>query len=197
MRVVITGGQGQVARALAANAPSAWEVSTLTRQELDITDARSIHDAMKRNNPSLVVNAAAYTAVDKAETDEEAAFLVNGQGVANLTEICASIDARLVHFSTDFVFNGNQSRPYRRDDKPAPRSVYGKSKLSGELEALKLPANLVIRTAWVYGHSGANFVKTMLRLMGERQEVRVVSDQIGTPTHAQSLARAMVTPHAE
>jgi dTDP-4-dehydrorhamnose reductase len=193
VKVLIAGAGGQVGRALQATAPEWAEVTALERRELDITDTASVRRAIETTAPEVVINAAAYTAVDRAESDEEHAFRVNGAGVAALAQVCAERSARLVHLSTDYVFDGEQSRPYRIDDKPSPRSVYGRSKLAGEDAALGYQRNLVLRSAWIYGHDGRNFVTSMLRLLAERDEVRVVADQRGTPTHARSLAAAIWT----
>lgn len=191
MKVLIAGAGGQVGQALLAGAPAAIEAIGCSRHELDIADPLSARRALERVAPAVVVNAAGYTAVDRAEAEPEQAFRANGSGVADLAAICAERGIRLVQLSTDFVFDGSSSRPYRTDDPPGPLSVYGKSKLAGETAALSDPRNLVIRTAWVYSVSGTNFVNTMLRLMRERDELPVIADQIGTPTHARSLAGAV------
>jgi dTDP-4-dehydrorhamnose reductase len=191
MKCLVTGGGGQLGRALAETRPEGIELSTLTRAQFDIADPAAMRRVMDEFSPDIVINTAAYTAVDRAESESEAAFRINAEAVGLLTQECASREARLVHFSTDFVFDGSLSRPYRTDDSTAPQGAYGASKLAGECAVLaNLPANLVVRTAWVYAAEGANFARTMLRLMAERDEVRVVSDQVGTPTHALSLARA-------
>lgn len=190
MRVLITGSGGQVGRALLANAPAGFEAIGLTRSGLDISDASSVRGAVRDHRPALVINAAAYTAVDRAETEEAEAFRVNAEAVATLAEECAAQAATLIHFSTDFVFDGSQGRPYTPDDQTAPLGAYGRSKLAGEAATLAHSRNLVIRTGWVYGNEGHNFVRTMLRLLSEKEELRVVCDQIGTPTHTRSLAHA-------
>jgi dTDP-4-dehydrorhamnose reductase len=190
VKVLVTGASGQVGRALAETVPPGWQVSTPGRAELDITDPAALRRSLEQASPDIVINAAAYTAVDRAERESEAAYRVNAMGVEQLVQACAARSLRLVHFSTDFVFDGALSRPYLPDDRPAPQSAYGKSKLAGERAAQTLAAALIVRTGWVYGAHGANFVKTMLRLMAEQEEVRVVADQVGTPTHAHSLAAA-------
>lgn len=190
MRALITGAGGQVGRALAATAPQGWDVALLDRATLDIGDRDAVAAAVAEAKPDILFNAAAYTAVDKAESEVGNAERINGTAVAFLAEACRTQGARLVHFSTDFVFGGQSSTPYRPDHPTAPLGVYGRSKLAGEGHALTDPANLVIRTAWVYGTEGANFVRTMLCLMGERDKIRVVADQVGTPTHTLSLAQA-------
>ena len=191
MRALVTGAGGQLGQALLATVPAQTEASGFTRAKLDIGDPAALRREIERVAPDVVINAAAYTAVDRAESEEAQAFRVNATGVVNLAEACAERKVRLVHISTDFVFDGGHSRPYRPADETAPQSIYGKSKLAGETAALSAPGNLVVRTAWVYGNHGQNFVRTMLRLMRERKELRVVADQIGTPTHTRSLAWAI------
>ncbi len=190
MRALVTGAGGQVGRALVRHAPAGIEVIAADRQRLDITDAQATREAIAALRPALVLNAAAHTAVDQAEGEPERAHAVNADAVATLAQACADAGARLVHFSTDFVFDGARSTPYPPEAEPCPLGVYGASKLAGERAALAHPANLVIRTAWVYAAGAANFVATMLRLMAEREELRVVCDQIGTPTHAAALAQS-------
>lgn len=190
MKILVTGGNGQVGKALAASSPQGWDVALMGRDMLDIADFDAARAAIEAVAPDVLINAAAYTAVDRAESDAENADRINGAAVANLADACAARDVRLVHYSTDFVFDGLSSRSYSPDDRPAPLSVYGRSKLAGETAAAAGAANLVLRTSWIYAAGGANFVSTMLRLMAERDEVRVVADQVGTPTHALSLARA-------
>lgn len=190
MKCLVTGGGGQLGRALIDTRPAGMRLSAPVRAQLDISDPEAVRQALKEFSPDIVINAAAYTAVDRAESEPAAAFRINAEAVDLLTRECASRDIGLVHFSTDFVFDGAQATPYRLDDKPAPQGTYAASKLAGEQAALAGSANLVVRTAWVYSAQGANFVLTMLRLMAERDEVRVVADQVGTPTHALSLAGA-------
>lgn len=177
-------------RALLANVPEDFDAIGLTRSECDISDRASVRGVMQDFAPAMVINAAAYTAVDRAESEEAQAFRINAEGVETLAEECAARAATLVHFSTDFVFDGSQGRPYTPDDQAAPLGAYSRSKLAGEAAALARSPNLVIRTGWVYGTEGHNFVRTMLRLLSEKEELRVVSDQIGTPTHTRSLASA-------
>jgi dTDP-4-dehydrorhamnose reductase len=190
MRVVITGSHGQVGSALVDLVPAGVQVAALSRSELDITDPAALADVLERLQPDWLLNAAAYTAVDRAESDEKCAFRINSGAVDQLATAASKRGIRMVHFSTDFVFNGTQSHPYSPAAAVAPISVYGRSKRAGEQAALNHAGNLVLRTAWVYSSTGANFVNTMLRLMSERESLGVVSDQLGTPTHAASLARA-------
>lgn len=192
MKVLIAGADGQLGRALVATAPAGATVAARSRSRLDLADAESIAAAIAAEAPDLVLNAAAYTAVDRAEQEPALAMAVNGVGAGKLAAAAAAAGARIVHVSTDFVFDGTASSPYAPAAPTSPLGVYGESKLAGEAAVLAAaPAALIVRTAWVYAATGANFLRTMLRLMAERDEVRVVDDQIGTPTHADSLARAI------
>jgi dTDP-4-dehydrorhamnose reductase len=169
------------------------DVVACDRAMLDVTSPESVQAALDDASPHVVVNCAAYTAVDAAETDEETAFLVNADGPDLLARWCADHGARLVHVSTDYVFAGRASTPYDEDTAVAPRSAYGRSKAAGERAVLSSGADaFVVRTAWIYGAVGGNFVKTMARLATERDTVRVVDDQIGSPTWSLHLARGLV-----
>jgi dTDP-4-dehydrorhamnose reductase len=191
MKALITGSAGQVGRALLASAPGGVQTAAFSRSALDIADPAAIQRVIESEAPAVVINTAAYTAVDRAESEPEQAFQVNASAVAAIAESCSNHGIKLVHLSTDFVFDGLSSLPYRPQDRTAPQSAYGRSKLAGETAALADPRNLVIRTAWVYGNHGQNFVKTMLRLMSQKDELRVVADQVGTPSYALSLAQAV------
>lgn len=186
MKLLITGAGGQLGQALQAVVPGDVDVVAAPSAALDIGDADAVAAYVEAIRPDLLINAAAYTAVDKAEGDADAAFRINGEAVGYLSRAAAASGARFVHVSTDFVFDGEAGRPYAPDAPTAPLGVYGTSKLRGEQQAGE--GALIVRTAWVYGSLGANFVRTMLRLMAERDELRVVADQIGTPTWASSLA---------
>lgn len=192
-RILITGAEGQLGRALLHTAPAGADVLALDISQLDITDAAAVRLRCDDHAPSVIVNAAAYTAVDHAENEAELAYAVNRDGVRHLADAAARIDARLIQISTDFVFGGDQARPYGRSDRPNALGIYGASKLAGEKAVRSSDAKkwLILRTAWVYAATGRNFVNTMLRLMREGRSVRVVDDQIGTPTWATSLARAV------
>lgn len=189
MKVLVTGANGQVGRALQATAPAGAELHPTDLPEFDICDAAAVDAFVAALAPALIVNAAAYTAVDKAESEEALALRINADAVANLAAAARANGARLVHISTDFVFDGSSGSPYRPDSQPAPLSVYGRTKLAGEHAAGD--DALILRTSWVYAAEGGNFVRTMLRLMAERDEVRVVADQVGTPTFATGIAEAI------
>lgn len=192
MKVLVAGSGGQLGRALAATAPPGVMLVAPPEADFDITNAAQVASVVTAAAPDLVINAAAWTAVDRAETEEAAALAVNATAVGHLAAAAAAAGAGFIHISTDFVFDGTSPLPYRPDAVPSPVSAYGRTKLAGEhLAAAHHTAPLIVRTAWVYAASGANFVRTMLRLMRERPEVRVVADQLGTPTHADSLARAL------
>ena len=193
MNVLIVGSKGQLGRALAATAPASASIVCHDVDTLDITDPDAIAAVVAQAWPDVLFNAAAYTAVDKAESEEPQALAVNATAVGHLALAARDAGARLVHVSTDFVFDGMAGVPYRPDSAPNPLSAYGRTKLAGEILAREGlgDAALIVRTAWVYAPTGGNFVRTMLRLMRERPEVRVVADQIGTPTYAPGLARAL------
>ncbi len=194
MRIVITGSDGQVGRALQASAPAHAIVVALNRQLLDITDADAVATLLARRNVDLLINAAAFTAVDRAEAEPDPAQAVNATAVGSLAAASAACGVRFVQLSTDFVFDGRSCRAYRPDDPTAPLGVYGRSKRDGELLARHShPHCLILRTAWVYAPEGRNFVATMLRLMRAGKPLRVVCDQIGTPTYAPHLAAALWT----
>lgn len=194
MKVVITGGRsGQLRWELERTVPDHVEAIFLTRELLDVTDAGAVQKVIEEHRPDIIINASAYTAVDKAESDRDAAFAVNALGVENLANTALALGARLVHVSTDFVFDGKSSSPYLIDAATRPMGVYGESKLAGEQAIQKIldRNGLIVRTSWVYSSFGNNFVKTMLRLMSERDELGVIADQVGTPTWAHGLAEML------
>jgi len=191
MKALIVGSEGQLGCGLLACAPHGIEIVAHDYDTLDITDRAAVAATVEAVRPDLIFNAAAYTAVDKAETDIDAAHAVNATAVGLLADAAGAVGARLVHVSTDFVFDGTSGIPYAPDATPNPVGVYGRTKLEGE--RLAGDSALIVRTAWVYAPTGGNFVRTMLRLMAERPEVRVVADQIGTPTYAPGLAAALWT----
>lgn len=189
MKVLVTGASGQVGRSLLATAPAHAEVTAQTRTDCNMADAASLRDTIIRERPELVFNAAAYTAVDNAESEPDLARKVNADAVGIIAQCLAEFGGRLVHVSTDFVFDGMSSQPYTPDAPRNPLSVYGATKAAGEDAAG--PGAIICRTSWVYAPGGSNFVRTMLRLMAERDELRVVDDQIGSPTSASGLAETL------
>lgn len=193
MKVLILGAAGQLGRALVRSVPERVEAVAWDRSQLDLSQTATIAAAVRSMQPAVVINASAYTAVDLAESQPQQAHAVNAEGVGALASACADQGARLVHVSTDFVFDGTLGRPYQPSDVTAPLSVYGASKVAGE-QRIAAQSNLdwsVLRTAWVYSATGKNFMLTMLRLFKERPVVRVVADQVGTPTSASSLAHCV------
>jgi dTDP-4-dehydrorhamnose reductase len=192
--LLVIGKSGQLAQALLEAPSSHFRIDARGRDALDLTDTDALAAAVRALRPAAVINASAYTAVDKAETDEAAAFALNRDAPAALARLCAEIGAPLVHVSTDYVFDGSKSAPYIETDPKAPLGVYGASKSAGEdaVHAAGCSA-AVLRTSWVYSPFGSNFVKTMLRLAGSRDSLSVVADQIGRPTSATELAAAALT----
>jgi dTDP-4-dehydrorhamnose reductase len=194
MRIAVTGRTGQVVQSLLARAEVAGvTVIPLGRPELDLAKPESVQQILGAAKPDCIVNAAAYTAVDKAETEPELAMQINGAGAGAVAAAAAALSVPLIQISTDYVFDGMAPRPWREDDPTAPLSAYGRSKLAGE-EAVMASATdwTILRTAWVYSPYGGNFVKTMLRLAETRDEIGVVSDQLGSPTSALDLADAII-----
>jgi dTDP-4-dehydrorhamnose reductase len=192
---LVTGAAGMLGRDVAqVAAASGADVTGLTRGELDITDAASVLAAARGLRPDVVVNCAGWTAVDEAESREAAALAVNGRGAANVAAACAAVGATMVQISTDYVFSGTDTQPYPEDFPPDPRTAYGRTKLAGEHAVLrKLPAaGYILRTAWLYGAHGPNFIATMIRLEGQQDQVRVVADQHGQPTWTVDVARQIV-----
>jgi dTDP-4-dehydrorhamnose reductase len=195
LKILITGANGQLGnefRTLAAGFP-AYEFIFLSREELSIADAGNVREVLLKHRPNCLVNCAAYTAVDKAETEKELAMAINAEGPGVLAEVCAELHAKFIHISTDYVFDGSSAQPYREDAPTGPINTYGITKLRGEQLVLeKNPEAIIIRTSWVYSQFGNNFVKTMMRLMKERESINVVSDQVGSPTYAADLAAAIM-----
>ncbi len=193
MKVLITGGDGQLAVALAQALPEGWQLKMAGKGELDVTLASTVRRVFDEFTPALVINAAAFTAVDRAEAEPDRAFAVNTDGARNVAECCVEYDARMLQISTDFVFDGRKSHPYVPGDAPHPLNVYGSSKREGErlvLEALGERV-AVVRTAWLYGAGGTNFVTGMLQRMRDGQSLSIVADQVGTPTWTRTLADAL------
>jgi dTDP-4-dehydrorhamnose reductase len=193
IKVLVTGGTGQVGWEVCRRAPAAGvEVVAPSRTALDITRRTQVRAALDRTIPGLVINCAAYTDVDRAEEETAAAYAVNQDGVANLAEACSRIGTALIHLSTDYVFDGTKNAPYTEDDQVAPASVYGASKAAGEAALReRLPGHVILRTAWVCGARGRNFVKSVLARVRAGEPLRVVDDQRGAPTFAADIADAV------
>ena len=197
--VTVTGANGQLGKTLRNLWPTCtlskqWQLKFFDRSELDITNTEEIEEKLSQTNTNIILNLAAYTLVDQAETDSQIAFSVNECAVKNLASWAAANDARLIHVSTDFVFDGTKREPYCPEDQVNPLGVYGASKLAGEhqLQRLLPDRNIIIRTSWLYSEHGNNFVKTMIRLMSQRDQLSVVDDQIGAPTSTRSLAELLL-----
>lgn len=189
--ILLIGTNGQVGRELNSRLPRIAEVTPLDRQRLDLTQPEEIRRAIRALHPAFIVNAAAYTAVDKAESEESLARTINAEAPAVMAEEAKKIGASLIHFSTDYVFDGSKISPYVEDDPPNPQNVYGRTKLEGE-RAIQASgaAHLIFRTAWVYATEGRNFLLTILRFATQREELRIVRDQIGAPTLSSEIATA-------
>ncbi|SDU09110.1 dTDP-4-dehydrorhamnose reductase [Halopseudomonas salegens] len=201
MKILLTGANGQLGRCLQdvlAATEHAW--LACSREQLDITNARQVQQQVSHFQPEVIINAAAWTGVDSAETHAESAWKINAEAVALLAQAANSVNARLIQVSTDYVFDGNHQQPWRETDPTRPLGVYGASKLAGEQAAAQANEHIIVRTAWVFSAYGNNFLKTMLRLAGERDELGIVADQTGTPTWAGDLAQTLVQligiPHA-
>jgi dTDP-4-dehydrorhamnose reductase len=193
MKLLLLGAAGQIGHELCRRIwPADYRIAGVDRAEVDIARLEAVADALRQERPDIVINAAAYTAVDRAESEPGRAFAVNRDGAAHVAAACRALDAPLIHYSTDYVFDGSKPGPYREEDPVEPLGVYGRSKAEGEaaIRAV-LPRHLILRTSWVFGVHGANFVKTMLRLARERDEIAVVADQTGSPTSAADIAGAI------
>jgi dTDP-4-dehydrorhamnose reductase len=193
LRVLLLGARGQVGRELQRRIPRGTQLVARDKDELDISDQGAVFETVREQSPELIINAAAYTAVDEAESDRDAAFAVNSTGARNLALAARDTTCRLVHISSDFIFDGKQGRPYRPGDEAHPLSAYGRSKLDGEEAVTSICGSsaVTVRSSWIYSEFGGNFVKTMLSLLQHRTKLGVVSDQIGCPTWAGSLAGAL------
>ena len=194
MKILVLGCKGQLGRCLNDQLVyTEHEVIYTSREQIDIADFEVTKSKILEFSPDLIINATAYTAVDKAEEDQKTANLINHLAVKNIADICNQLECWLIHVSTDYVFDGNSKVPYREDDQTNPQGAYGETKLKGEL-AIQASGckHIIIRTAWVFSEYGNNFLKTMLRLGAERNELSIVGDQIGCPTYAQDIAKAIV-----
>ncbi|APG26640.1 dTDP-4-dehydrorhamnose reductase [Syntrophotalea acetylenivorans] len=192
-KVALIGARGMLAKMVQAAAPSNFSIQGFQRPEFDLTDVDQVRRAMEEFRPQVIINCCAYTQVDRCEDEEELATRVNGEGPGYLAVVARELDATLVHVSTDYVFSGNANRPYRENDATGPMSAYGRSKLKGEQAILEsgLEKYFIVRTSWLYGPWGKNFVETILRLAAEREELRIVADQVGCPTYTGDLAEAI------
>src|SRR3990167_1815235 len=193
MKILVTGAHGQIGREICELAQHHHEVFAYPKSQLDINHPRQIEQSLSTCLPDVVINTAAYTAVDKAEQEYELAFAINREGVKNLALACKQYQIPLLHISTDYIFNGAKSFPYLEDDLASPLNIYGQSKWQGE-EALRecYQQHIILRTSWVFGQFSHNFVKTILRLASEKKELRIVSDQIGCPTAAAAIAQTLL-----
>ena len=191
MRLLVIGANGQVGCELRQSLAPLGEVIALDRAACDLARPAEVARILRAATPDIIVNAAAYTAVDRAEQEEELATLINGTAVGEIAQAARQLGALLIHYSTDYVFDGRKDAPYAEDDVPSPISAYGRSKLAGERAIAQCGGRyLIVRTSWIYAARGHNFLKTVLRLAGERDELRIVDDQIGAPTWARDLAAA-------
>ena len=195
INILVTGSNGQLGSEIQKIAPAFSELKFVYTDVdvLDITNVAAVDNFCDNNGFDFIVNCAAYTAVDKAESDLDLAYKINRDAVKNLATVASKYNATLIHVSTDYVFDGTSCRPYVEDDVINPQSAYGKTKAEGESEALKYNKSIVIRTSWLYSSFGANFVKTMMKLGSERSELKVIFDQVGTPTYAEDLATAILS----
>lgn len=192
MHILITGSNGMLGHALTAALSQQHKLTGFDRPDFDIAQLASIQSVVASHHPDLIINAAAYTDVDGCETNVDRAFAVNALGPRNLAVVCNELNIPLVHISTDYIFDGMATTPYKEWDKPNPQSIYGKSKLLGEQYVRQLcTRHYIIRTSWLFGENGKNFVATMLRLAKERDEIGVVNDQTGSPTYTKDLAKAI------
>lgn len=193
MKVLLTGANGQLGHCFQDVFPSDWSIFTADREQLDITDFNAVEAYIANHRPDAIVNAAAYTAVDRAEDEYEVAYKVNVIGAENLAILAKKYHAKLIHISTDYVFDGNKNFPYLETDLTHPINVYGKTKRKGELAVLQHESNaIVIRTSWVFSEYGNNFVKTMLKLAATRTELSIINDQLGCPTYAGDIANIII-----
>ena len=192
MKILITGSNGMLGHDLIEALKDNHELVLTTSRTLDITDKEQVFDFISQNKPDIVINSAAYTDVDGCEENQDLAYGINGEGVKNLAFACREADSALLHISTDYIFNGENTRPWVEDDEIGPISVYGKSKLKGEQAILEiLDKFFIVRTAWLYGINGRNFPKTMLELAENHSQITVVYDEVGTPTYTPDLANAI------
>ncbi len=194
-KILVTGGEGQLARAIQKAAADNPKIVLVSRKDLDITDREAMHSYLKKHTPEVLINTAAYTQVDAAESNGDMAYDINAEAVKNIAEACKEHNCKLIHISTDYIFDGNAKTPYKESQKTNPITLYGKSKLAGENYIFEsgLTDFAIVRTSWLYSNFGHNFYKTMLRLVTSKTEISVVDDQLGSPTYAVHLAEALLT----
>lgn len=192
MKILVTGATGQLGREIIKQFTRNHDVIGYGKEELDITNLEQVISLMKKGRPDAIIHTAAYTAVDECETNKLKAIEVNALGAANVAKAASDIDAKMFHISTDYVFSGRKQKPYVEEDPPDPISMYGLSKYTGELLVQHiLPSSTIIRTSWLYGHNGKNFVNTMLQFAKNQTQVKVVDDQVGSPTYTADLVKVM------
>lgn len=192
MKVLITGGKGQLGSELKEQLRHSYAVWNPGKSELDITQKETVESIITSYHPEMIIHAAAFTAVDHCETDRKKAFEVNGIGTSYVVSAAKKVNARVIYISTDYVFDGKKRIPYTEDDEPNPQTIYGLSKWMGEKFVQNYENGTIVRTSWLYGHSGKNFVKTMLQLAKTKKEIKVVNDQIGTPTYVNDLVQIII-----
>jgi dTDP-4-dehydrorhamnose reductase len=193
--IVVTGANGQLGKELSelTSLYPRYNFVFLTKEELPVHEFEAVRNFFKSTQPQYCINCAAYTAVDKAESEKKLAFRINGEAIGVLAAACRENNTKVIHISTDYVFDGNATTPYKEDSPTNPQSIYGASKLEGEKTAMQFnPDSIIIRTSWVYSEFGKNFVKTMMKLMSEKDEINVVNDQYGSPTYAHDLAKIII-----
>ncbi len=190
MKVLITGASGQIAKEISDTCPKSVSLHPYSKSELDISDHKQTQNMIRSLSPDIVINTAAYTNVDQAEIDKELAYEINSYALKSICQACKDSNSRLIHFSTDYIFGGSKSKAYEIDDEPNPLNIYGDSKLQGEKEILQFSdlGFIILRTSWVYSRYGNNFVKSMISLLNSKSSIDIVSDQVGTPTWARSIA---------
>lgn len=188
MHILITGAEGQLGKELIRQLSPSHSIFSFGKKELDITKKYEVEEIISQMKPQIIIHAAAFTAVDQCETDPKKAFVVNSIGTGYVAQAAHKVNARMIYISSDYVFDGQKHSPYTEEDEPYPQSIYGMSKWLGERVVLKFSNATVIRTSWLYGHNGKNFVKTMLELGKKNREIKVVNDQFGSPTYVNDLA---------
>jgi dTDP-4-dehydrorhamnose reductase len=190
--ILVTGSDGQLGKELTGRLMESYSVVSVDRKEMDITKQEEVEQVILKHKPKVIIHTAAFTNVDQCEIDRKQAFEVNGLGTGYIAHSAAKVGARMFYISSDYVFDGQKTSPYSEDDRPNPQSIYGMSKWLGEQLTLNLSGGIIIRTSWLYGHEGKNFVKTMLELAKKKDEIRVVIDQVGAPTYVNDLVETII-----